>query len=198
MLFRSEKEGLAEIVCRRFGLKPADADMADWHRMVDALEHPEHKVRIALVGKYAALRDSYLSVVEALTHGGIRSRSEVDIKWVDADEVEYDQAHELFGDVDGILVPGGFGTRGIEGKIVAARYARENQVPYLGICLGMQTAIIEFARNVLGLKAANSAEIEPTTPYPVIDLMPEQKDINQLGGTMRLGQYPCADRKSVV
>jgi CTP synthase len=187
-----EKEGLAEIVCRRFGIRCDEPDMRDWHAMVDALRNPVASVRIALVGKYAALRDAYLSVVEALTHGGINSRSEVDIKWVDSDDVTEKNAAELFGDVDGILVPGGFGTRGIEGKIVAAGYARRKGIPYLGICLGMQIAIIEFARNVIGYKDANSAEIDAHTKYPVIDLMPEQKSVDQLGGTMRLGQYPCA------
>jgi CTP synthase len=187
-----EKEGLAEIVCRKFGFKTVEPDLASWHKMVDALENPINKVRIALVGKYAALRDSYLSIVEALTHGGVQTRSEIDIKWVDADDVTDDNAGSILADVDGVLVPGGFGTRGIEGKIVAARYARENNIPYLGICLGMQIAIIEFARHVIGLKDANSAEIDASTPYPVIDLMPEQKDVDQLGGTMRLGQYPCS------
>lgn len=187
-----EKEGLAEIVCRKFGLKTVEPDMSAWHDMVDALENPVNKVRIALVGKYAALRDSYLSIVEALTHGGVKTRSEIDIKWVDADDVTAENAGQMLSDVDGILVPGGFGTRGIEGKIIAAQYAREHDIPYLGICLGMQIAIIEFARNVLNLKDANSAEIEASTPYPVIDLMPEQKDVDQLGGTMRLGQYPCS------
>lgn len=187
-----EREGLADIVCRRFGFKCDQPDMQDWYKMVEALSAPLNKVKIALVGKYAALHDAYLSIVEALKHGGISSRSEVEIKWVDADEVTESTVDELLGDVDGVLVPGGFGTRGIEGKIVAAGYARRQGLPYFGICLGMQIAIIEYARNVIGYTDANSAEIEPHTKYPVIDLMPEQKDIDQLGGTMRLGQYPCA------
>ncbi|NLW12002.1 MAG: CTP synthase, partial [Clostridiaceae bacterium] len=160
--------------------------------MVDALSAPINKVKIALVGKYAALRDAYLSVVEALKHGGISSRSEVEIKWVDADDVNENSVDDLLGDVDGVLVPGGFGTRGIEGKIIAAGYARRQGLPYFGICLGMQIAIIEYARNVIGYDDANSAEIDSQTKHPVIDLMPEQKDVNQLGGTMRLGQYPCS------
>ena len=186
-----EQEGLADIVCQRLGLDVTEPDLAAWRAMVDALVNPEHKVSIALVGKYAALHDSYLSIVESLTHGGAVIRGQVEIKWVDADEVSDGTAASHLSDVDGILVPGGFGTRGIEGKIAAARYARENKIPYFGICLGMQTAIIEFARHVLGFEDAHSAEFMPQTANPVIDLMPEQKDVDQLGGTMRLGQYPC-------
>jgi CTP synthase len=186
-----EKEGLAEIVCQRFGFPVVQPDLAAWRAMVDALENPREKIRIAIVGKYAALRDSYLSIVESLVHGGAGNQAEVDIKWVDADDVSECSAAGQLADVDGILVPGGFGTRGIEGKIQAARYARENKIPYFGICLGMQTAIIEFARNVLSFDDAHSAEFQSQTPYPVIDLMPEQKDVDQMGGTMRLGQYPC-------
>ncbi len=186
-----EKEGLDQIVCRRFHLPQTRPDLQAWRDMVDALENPQDVVRIALVGKYAALRDAYLSVVEALTHGGSAIRADVQVKWVDADEVDNDNVAGFLADVDGILVPGGFGTRGIEGKIAAARYARENKIPYFGICLGMQIAIIEYARNILGHPDANSSEIAPHTPDPVIDLMPDQKDIDQLGGTMRLGQYPC-------
>lgn len=186
-----EKEGLADIVCRRFGFTDCVPDLGEWEAMVDALTHPEHQVTIALVGKYASLRDSYLSVVESLTHGGAGVRAEVDIRWVDADDLTDDNCASQLSGVDGILVPGGFGTRGIEGKIAAVRYARENRIPYFGICLGMQVAIIEFARHVLGYEGANSAEFAPKSPYPVIDLMPEQRDVSQLGGTMRLGQYPC-------
>lgn len=186
-----EKEGLAEIVCQRFGFGPCIPDLKEWEDMVDALTHPEHQVTIALVGKYAALRDSYLSVVESLTHGGAGVRADVDIRWVDSDDLTEENCPERLSGVDGILVPGGFGSRGIEGKIAAARYARENKIPYFGICLGMQIAIIEYARHVLGYEGANSAEFDPQSPYPVIDLMPEQRDVMQLGGTMRLGQYPC-------
>ncbi|HAL73568.1 MAG TPA: CTP synthase [Clostridiales bacterium] len=186
-----EKEGLAQIVCERFGFPNVKPDLAAWEAMVYALENPKYTVRIAIVGKYAALRDAYLSVVESLVHGGAFNQAEVDIKWIDSDEVTEQTAAELLSDVDGILVPGGFGSRGIEGKIQAARYAREKKIPYFGICLGMQIAIIEFARNVLKFQDAHSAEFMPQSPYPVIDLMPEQKDVDQLGGTMRLGQYPC-------
>ena len=186
-----EKEGLAEIVCRRFGFPKVKPDLTAWREMVNSLENPKHVVRIAIVGKYSALRDAYLSIVESLVHGGAGNQSEVEIKWIEADDCSETSVADLLSDVDGVLVPGGFGTRGIEGKIQAARYARENKIPYFGICLGMQIAIIEYARNVLGFKGAHSAEFEPQSPYPVIDLMPEQKDVDQLGGTMRLGQYPC-------
>ena len=186
-----EKEGLAEIVCRRFGFPKVKPDLTAWIEMVNSLENPKHVVRIAIVGKYSALRDAYLSIVESLVHGGAGNQSEVEIKWIEADDCSESSVAGLLSDVDGVLVPGGFGTRGIEGKIQAARYARENKIPYFGICLGMQIAIIEYARNVLGFKGAHSAEFEPQSPYPVIDLMPEQKDVDQLGGTMRLGQYPC-------
>ena len=151
----------------------------------------QKEVKIAMVGKYIDLHDAYLSVVEALTHGGIANRVRVKIKWVDSSEVTDENVATLLGDVDGILVPGGFGSRGIEGMIVAIRYAREQKVPFLGICLGMQLSIIEYARHILGLKDANSAEFDPQTKNPVIDLMPEQKKVKQLGGTMRLGKYPC-------
>ena len=186
-----EKEGLPAIVLKRFGLPNTEPDLKHWLEVVDALEHPTSTVTIALVGKYAALRDAYLSVVESLTHGGAPIGADVKIKWIDSDEMTDATAAEMLGDVDGILVPGGFGSRGIEGKIAAAHYAREQKIPYFGICLGMQIAIIEYARNVLGYADAHSAEFDPNTTHAVIDLMPEQKDVDQLGGTMRLGQYPC-------
>lgn len=186
-----EQEGLADIVCRRFEIEAGPPDLKSWQDMVYALENPQYTVKIALVGKYASLRDSYLSVVEALTHGGAGVHSQVEIIWVDSDELSAATAAEKLAGADGILIPGGFGTRGIEGKIVAAQYAREQKIPFFGICLGMQIAIIEFARNVLGLRDAHSAEFDQNTQNPVIDLMPDQKDVDQLGGTMRLGQYPC-------
>ena len=160
--------------------------------------HPVEKVRnlsrttkIALVGKYVELQDAYISVVEALRHAGYAFDTDIDIKWINSEHVSRENVAELLGDADGILVPGGFGDRGIEGKIEAIRYAREQKVPFLGICLGMQLASIEFARNVVGLKEAHSAEFDPNTPHPIIDLLPEQKDIEDLGGTLRLGLYPC-------
>ena len=186
-----EQEGLADIVCRRFRLTCQPPDLTSWRLMVDALQNPQQKVQIALVGKYASLRDSYLSIVEALTHGGIGTRTGVDIRWIDSDDlIETDPALSLAG-CHGILVPGGFGSRGTEGKIQATRYAREQKIPFFGICLGMQIAIVEYARNVLGLAQAHSTEFEAETPHPVIDLMPEQQGVTQRGGTMRLGQYPC-------
>ena len=186
-----EKEGLASIVCREFGLEVQKPDLAEWTKMVEMLRNPSVTVTIALVGKYVELHDAYLSVAEALKHGGIPSGAAIDIRWIDAADLNDDNAAALLGDVDGILVPGGFGSRGIDGKIAAARYARENEVPYLGICLGMQIAVVEYARNVLGYADAHSTEIDPLTTHGVIDLMPSQRDISQRGGTMRLGQYPC-------
>ena len=189
-----EDEGLAKVAIQKLGLQcAAEPDLTDWKEMVHALRHPKQEVKIALVGKYVELHDSYISVNEALKHGGIATRSKVDIHWIDSETLEAPDCdlNAVLGDMDGILVPGGFGSRGIEGKIKAVHYARTNGVPYLGICLGMQVAIIEFARNVLGFADANSAEIDPVTTHPVIDILPEQKDVQEMGGTMRLGQYPC-------
>ncbi|MDR5658773.1 CTP synthase [Serpentinicella sp. ANB-PHB4] len=186
-----KKEGLDEMAIKRLGLQAGDHDLVQWNEIVDKHKNPKGTVKIALVGKYVELRDAYLSVSESLTHAGIHNDVEVDIDWIKSDDVNDANASELLKHADGILVPGGFGDRGVEGKIAALKYARENKVPMLGICLGMQLAVIEFARNVVGLKGAHSAELEPTTPYPVIDLMPEQKDVQDKGGTMRLGLYPC-------
>lgn len=188
------KEGLDDVAVKKLSLECADEpDLKDWQEMLDALRNPKQTVKIGMVGKYVELHDSYISVNEALKHGGISTRSAVDIHWIDSETLEGDDVDidAVLGDMDGILVPGGFGSRGIEGKIRAAKYARENNIPYLGICLGMQIAIIEFARDVLGLADANSAEINPETTNPVIDIMPEQKAVEEMGGTMRLGQYPC-------
>lgn len=188
------KEGLDDVAVKKLSLECAnEPDLKDWQEMLDALRNPKQTVKIGMVGKYVELHDSYISVNEALKHGGIATRSAVDIHWIDSETLEGDDADidAILGDMDGILVPGGFGSRGIEGKIRAAKYARENNIPYLGICLGMQIAIIEFARDVLGLADANSAEINPETTNPVIDIMPEQKAVEEMGGTMRLGQYPC-------
>ena len=188
-----KNEGLDEIVCNYFGIDVnGPQDLSDWIEMVETAKNLTESVRIAMVGKYTALHDSYISVVEALKHGGIGNKVDVDIKWVDSEKLTDENVVETLGDVDGILVPGGFGDRGIEGMIVAARYARTNNVPYLGICLGMQIAMIEYARNVLGFKDANSSEFNPDTTYPVIDLMPEQREVEDMGATMRLGKYPCA------
>ena len=186
-----EKQGLADIVCREFGLEDRQPDLSSWKEMVERLQHPSVRVTIALVGKYVELHDAYLSVAEALKHGGIPSGAEVNILWVDSEQVTPETAESLLGGADGILIPGGFGSRGVDGKIAAVQYAREHKVPFLGICLGMQVAVIEYARHVLGYADAHSSEIDPTTTHPVIDLMPDQRSVNQLGGTMRLGRYPC-------
>ncbi|WP_134683391.1 CTP synthase [Brevibacillus migulae] len=185
-----QAQGLDDYVCRHFGLDCKPADMTEWKELVHKVKNLNHVTRIAIVGKYVQLHDAYLSVAEALYHAGYASDSDIDIKWVNAEEVTPENVHELLGDVDGILVPGGFGDRGIEGKITATRYAREQKVPFLGICLGMQIAVIEYARHVAGMAGANSSEINPDTQYPVIDLLPEQKDIEDKGGTMRLGLGP--------
>ena len=187
------KEGLDNVAVKKLSLECGEPDLADWNEMLEALRNPVRTVKIAMVGKYVELHDSYISVNEALKHGGIETRSAVDIHWIDSETLEPEDTDldAVLGDMDGILVPGGFGSRGIEGKIKAANYARTHGIPYLGICLGMQVAIIEFARNVLGLKDANSAEIDPETTNPVIDIMPEQRNVQEMGGTMRLGQYPC-------
>lgn len=184
-------ERLDDIVCKRFGLDTPGPDLTDWITMVNTAMSLTDSVTIALVGKYIELHDAYLSVAEALTHGGIGNKVKVNIKWVDSETIEQENVDEILADVDGVLVPGGFGQRGIEGKIAAIHYARVNGIPFLGICLGMQLALVEYARNVLGLKDANSAEFDPQSENCVIDLMPEQKDVQQLGGTMRLGKYPC-------
>ena len=188
------QQHMDDVVIRKLGIDcPGAPDLTDWQEMLDALRHPVQTVKIGLVGKYVELHDSYISVNEALKHGGIATHSAVDIHWIDSETLEGDDVDldAILGDMDGILVPGGFGSRGIEGKINACRYARNHGVPYLGICLGMQIAIIEFARDVLGMADANSAEIDPSTTHPVIDILPEQKDVTDMGGTMRLGQYPC-------
>lgn len=185
-----QEQGLDDYVCHHLGLACKEADMTEWKALVQQIKNLKHTTRIAIVGKYVELHDAYLSVAEALYHGGYFNDTDVEIKWVSAEEVTAQNADELLGDVDGILVPGGFGDRGIEGKIAATRYARENKIPFLGICLGMQVAVIEFARHVAGLDGANSSEINPETKYPVIDLLPEQKEIEDKGGTMRLGLDP--------
>jgi CTP synthase len=187
-----QAEGLDRIVCKRLNLRPREAKLRDWESMVKKVKAPKRSVDIAVVGKYTEVRDAYKSITESLVHGGIANDARVNIHWLEATQLEGSgaAARQLKG-VQGILVPGGFGHRGIEGKIEAIRYAREKQVPYFGICLGMQTMAIEFARHVCGLKAANSTEFDANSPYPVISLLEEQKEIKNLGGTMRLGSYPC-------
>lgn len=184
-------EGLDNLVCEKLQLGYRDIDNSEWIQMVDKIKNLKNIVTIALVGKYVELHDAYISVVEALSHGGYANDSKVEIKWINAEDIENGDVNEILQGVDGVLVPGGFGDRGIEGKITSIKWARENKKPFLGICLGMQCAVIEYARDVLGYEDANSSEINPNTKYPVIDLMNDQKDIENLGGTMRLGQYPC-------
>lgn len=191
-----EKEHLAQVACECLHLNCPEPDLDDWHKMVDDLRHPTSKVTIALVGKYVQLHDAYISVVEALKHGGITNHATIDIKWVDSETITEDNVDELLGEVDGILVPGGFGTRGIEGMITAIRYARENKIPFLGLCLGMQLTIVEYARNVVGFRDAHSIEMDPNTTHPVIALMPDQNGIEDIGGTLRLGAYPCVLAKN--
>lgn len=192
-----EKEGLAERILDKLCLVSAPPDLTNWQELVNKLRNPKgvggKKIaKIAIVGKYVKLSDSYISVVESINHAGAHCGVDIEIKWVLSDGINEEvNLKELFSDVDGIIVPGGFGDRGIEGKILAIKYARENKVPYLGLCLGMQCAVIEFARNVCGLTGANSTEFAPGTLHPVIDLMPEQEGVTQKGGTMRLGKYPC-------
>lgn len=192
-----EKEGLAERILDKLCLVSAQPDLANWQEIVNKLKNPQgiggkKIVKVAIVGKYIKLSDSYISVIESVNHAGAHCGVDVEIKWILSDSVnEESNLKEVFCDVDGIIVPGGFGDRGIEGKILTIKYARENKVPYLGLCLGMQCAVIEFARNVCGLTGANSTEFAPGTLHPVIDLMPEQEGVTQKGGTMRLGRYPC-------
>ncbi|MBE0467878.1 MAG: CTP synthase, partial [Candidatus Desulforudis sp.] len=186
-----EREGLGEFVVERLELDCGKPDLTGWEAMLERLRNPEGRVTIALVGKYVSLPDAYMSVAEALCHGGIANSVAIDLRLINAEDLEKGPVDAVLGEADGILVPGGFGDRGIEGKIRAIRYARENGIPFLGICLGMQLAVVEFAREVLALTGANSAEFNAGTAHPVIDLLPEQKGVDDLGGTMRLGSYPC-------
>jgi CTP synthase len=187
-----EREHLAEIVMERLGLTPSrQPDWREWEALVAEVRRPKPAVRVGMVGKYVELQDAYMSVREALKHAGLALGREVQIEWIHSADLEKGRGWEQVRSVDGIVVPGGFGSRGIEGKIAAARYARENQVPYLGLCLGMQVMCIEFGRYALNSEQANSTEFDRSTPYPIIDLLPEQRSIADLGGTMRLGVYPC-------
>ncbi len=185
------EEGLDAYLARHLRLPETEPDLTEWRGLVDRIERATDPVTITMVGKYIDLRDAYLSVIEALRHGGFHHGARVDLRWVASDMIAAGEVEDLLGDADGILVPGGFGVRGVEGKVDAIRLARERGIPFLGICLGLQCAVIEFARNVCGLTGANSTEFDPATEHPVIDILPEQKQVTDLGGTMRLGAQPC-------
>ncbi|MCK4739673.1 MAG: CTP synthase, partial [Deltaproteobacteria bacterium] len=189
------KEGLDEKIVKLLNIWTGKPKLTQWERIVKKLNNPKHEVTIGIVGKYVELQDSYKSLHEALVHGGIPNNCKVNFSYIDSEDIEKKGVSACLSDVDGVLVPGGFGSRGIEGKIEAIRYARENKIPFFGICLGMQMAVVEIARNLGGMKGANSAEFAPETKYPVIDLMEEQRGIEKKGGTMRLGAYPCKLKK---
>ncbi|AAB99177.1 CTP synthase (pyrG) [Methanocaldococcus jannaschii DSM 2661] len=192
-----EKEGLGKLVTKKLNLPDREPDLDEWRKFVDRVINPLNEVTIGIVGKYVELKDAYLSITEALIHAGAKNDTKVNINWIHSERLESEEFEELLdryredNQLDGILVPGGFGDRGVEGKINAIKYARENDIPFLGICMGMQCAVIEFARNVCGLEGANSTEFDENTKYPVVDLLPEQKEIDAKGGTMRLGAYPA-------
>ena len=193
-----EKSGFSGIVCRELGLDTGEPDLREWEEMVYRIKHLEKKVTIGLVGKYIRLHDAYLSVAEALHHAGYANSAEVEIRWIDSEEITPENVGEILQGCDGILVPGGFGNRGIEGMITTAQYCRENNVPYLGICLGMQIAVIEFARHVCGIADADSGEFAPEGKHKVIDFLPDQNDEVDKGGTLRLGSYPCVLKEGTV
>ena len=187
-----EEAGLGDFVCQRLGLEDRPANQGEWAKLVDTLKHPTHKCTVAVVGKYTSNGDAYKSIAEALIHAGIPNDSEVKIRWIESDSLEHGlPPHEVLGDTDALVVAPGFGGRGIEGKIEAIQYARENEIPFFGICLGLQMAVIEFARHACGLVGANSEEMMDAPPYPVIHLLPEQKGVTNKGATMRLGTWPC-------
>ena len=180
-----------DIVLKHFNLTAKEVDMEEWTSLVERVDNLKDEVRIALVGKYVELHDAYISVVESLKHAGYKHNSKVKIDWIQSEDITEENVHEYLKEADGILVPGGFGDRGVEGKITTIKYARENKVPFFGICLGMQLAAVEFARNVCGLTGAHSSELDPNTPYPIINLLPDQENVVEMGGTLRLGSYPC-------
>ncbi|MEW6080660.1 MAG: CTP synthase [Bacillota bacterium] len=192
---RLEEEGLGDLLVKRLGLQCGPPDLRDWEFTVNRLRNPKRSVKVAIVGKYVALHDAYLSIAEALCHGSIANEASLELDWIASERLEGEDPERVLGEAGGILVPGAFGYRGIEGKIRAITYARENGVPFFGICMGLQCAVMEFARNVLGWEGASSTELHPNTPYPVIDLMPSQRAVRDMGGTMRLGAYPCRLRR---
>lgn len=191
-----EEQNMAGVVLQRLFIQDVKPNLDSWKELVYKIKNPQKTIKVAIAGKYTKLSDAYISVVESLKHAGYAKNAQIEIKWINSEEcVDYNKAKEMLADVDGLVVPGGFGIRGIEGKLNVIRYARENNLPFLGLCLGMQCAVIEYARNVVGLKNANSMEFDENTAYPVIDLMLEQKNVEGYGGTMRLGQYECHIRK---
>jgi len=192
------QEGLDTLIVKYLQVETRSPDLSLWEDMVKRIKNPASHVRIGLIGKYIELKESYKSLCEALSHGGLANNARVDVHWVDADDIEKGNPQEILEGLDGILVPGGFGGRGIEGKIMAVQFARENRIPFLGICLGLQCAVIEYARNVIGLPGANSSEIQMNVKNPVIDLLPDQQNLDDKGGTMRLGAYPCTIKKGTL
>ena len=191
-----EEQNMASVVLQRLFMQDVKPNLDSWKELVNRIKNPEKTIKIAIAGKYTKLSDAYISVVESLKHAGYENKAQIDIKWINSEDcIDFEKAKEALSDVDGLVVPGGFGIRGIEGKLNVIRYARENNLPFLGLCLGMQCAVIEYARNVVGLKDANSMEFNENTPYPVIDLMTEQKNVEGYGGTMRLGQFECHIQK---
>jgi len=192
------QEGLDTLIVKYLQIETRPPDLSVWEDMVKRIKNPASHVRIGLIGKYIELKESYKSLCEALSHGGLANNLRVDVHWVDADDIEKGNPHEILEGMDGILVPGGFGGRGIEGKIMAIQFARENRIPFLGICLGLQCGVIEYARNVIGLPGANSSEIQMDVKDPVIDLLPDQQNLDDKGGTMRLGAYPCTIKKGTL
>ena len=192
---RFHQEGLDDLVISHLDLKCGDLDLSDWERMLDKIRNPKEKILVGICGKYTNLKDAYKSIIEAFVHAGVENDAEVELKWIESENVTKEGEEGCLSDIDGLLVPGGFGDRGIEGKIEAIKYVRERNIPFFGICLGMQCAVVEFARNVCDLKDANSSEFDPQTEYPVIHIMPDQEKIANKGGTMRLGAYPCVLEK---
>lgn len=191
-----EEQNMASVVLQRLNMEDKKPNLTSWKKLVDKIKNPKSTIKVAIAGKYTKLSDAYISVVESLKHAGYANEASIDIKWINAEDCcDYEEARKMLKDVQAVVVPGGFGIRGIEGKLNVVRYARENNLPFLGLCLGMQCAVIEYARNVVGLKDANSTEFDENTPYPVIDLMLEQKNVQGYGGTMRLGQYECHIKK---
>lgn len=192
------KSGLDRVVCRELGIETPEPDLSEWESMIEKINKRQKQVVIAIVGKYVKLHDAYLSIIESLNHAGYDTGARVDIKWVESGDVTEQNVAAMLSGIDGMIIPGGFGDRGIEGKIIACRYARENNIPLLAICLGMQVAVIEYARHVCGLEGAHSSEFNEDTPHPVIDLMNDQRGVTQKGGTMRLGAYPCVTREGTL